>query len=424
LKSQFTDEIKRTAVAFANTSGGKIYIGIDDDGTVVGLDAPDLTARQAGDSVRNSIKPDITRFMRIDIVEHSGKNIVVIAIERGVYAPYYLAERGMKPSGVFVRVGSATVPATDEHIRRMIKDADGERYISARSLIQELTFARTSKEFADMNLAFELPQQQSLGIIGENGIYTNLGLLLSEQCQHSVKVAVFDGTSKSVFKSRKEFGGSLIMQLYDVIEYLDYFNLVQAKIGKVRRVEHRNYPVDAIREAVLNMLVHREYALSASSFVNVYDDRMEFLSVGGLAPGISLDAILSGVSHTRNEGLAKIFYRLELVEAYGTGITRIMDNYGDCERKPEINVTDTSFMLILPNTRYETANAPPNEQERTVMSLIERDGYATAKSLEQDLELGATQSYNILKRMADTGKLTASRSGHRIEYRRNKSAKG
>ncbi|MDR1246898.1 MAG: hypothetical protein LBK57_07705 [Clostridiales Family XIII bacterium] len=308
---------------------------------------------------------------------------------------------------------------TDEIKRTAVAFAntDGERYITARSLIQELTFTRTAEEFADKKIAFEPAQQQSLGIIGENGMYTNLGLLLSEQCRHTVKVAVFEGTSKSVFKSRKEFGGSLIRQLYDVIEYLDYFNLVQAKIGKVRRIERRDYPIDGIREAVLNMLVHREYALSASSFVNVYDDRMELLSVGGLVPGISLDAILSGVSHTRNEGLAKIFYRLELVEAYGTGIIRIMDDYADCKRKPEINVTDTSFMLVLPNTRYETANTPLSEHERAVMALIERDGYATTKSLGQDLGLGATQSYNILTRMVDTGRLAANRNGHRIEYR-------
>jgi ATP-dependent DNA helicase RecG len=103
---------------------------------------------------------------------------------------------------------------------------------------------------------------------------------------------------------------------------------------------------------VLNALVHREYGLSASTFVNVYDDRMEFLSVGGLVPGITLDAVLSGVSHTRNEGLANIFYRLELVEAYGTGIMRIMSDYSKCERKPEIHVTDSSFMMVLPNMRY------------------------------------------------------------------------
>jgi ATP-dependent DNA helicase RecG len=248
-------------------------------------------------------------------------------------------------------------------------------------------------------------------------MFTNLGLLLSEQCQHTVKVAVFEGVNKSVFKSRKEFGGSLIQQLYDVIEYIDYFNLVQAKIGKVRRVERRDYPVDSIREVVLNLLEHREYALSASSFINVYDDRMEFLSVGGLAPGISLDAIMSGVSYTRNEGLANVFYRLEFVEAYGTGIMRIMGDYADCERKPEILVTDTSFLFTLPNMRRKPSNAPPDEQEHVVTSLIARDGYATTKSLAKESGLGATQSYNILRRMVDAGRLTAVRNGRRIEYR-------
>ena len=203
-----------------------------------------------------------------------------------------------------------------------------------------------------------------------------------------------------------------------MIDYLDYFNLVRAEIGKVRRTESRDYPVAAIREALLNALIHREYGLSASTFVNIYDNRMEFLSVGGLIAGITLNAILSGVSHTRNEKLANIFYRLEIVEAYGTGIMRIMNDYDNCERKPEINVTDSSFMMTLPNMRYDKSNSTEiNEQEAKVLRLIERDGFATSETLANTLSLGATRSYNILKKMSDGGKLTAVRNGRRIEYR-------
>jgi ATP-dependent DNA helicase RecG len=193
---------------------------------------------------------------------------------------------------------------------------------------------------------------------------------------------------------------------------------VRAEIGKVKRTESRDYPVDAIREALLNALVHREYGLSASTFVNVYDDRMEFLSVGGLVAGITLDAILSGVSHTRNEKLANIFYRLGIVEAYGTGIMRIMDDYANCARKPEINVTDSSFMMMLPNMRHDKANcADMNEQETEVLRLVERDGCATSETLSNALNLGATRSYNILKKMTDIGNLRAVKSGRKIEYR-------
>jgi ATP-dependent DNA helicase RecG len=419
LKSEFTNEIKKTAVAFANTKGGKIYIGVEDDGAIVGVEDIDSVIRQVTDSIRDSIKPDVTRFMNVYSENIADKTVVVAQIERGVYCPYYIAERGLKPSGVYIRAGNASVPATEEHIRQMIKEADGERYITSRSLIQDLSFERTQKEFDEKGIAFGDSNKITLGIIGDNGIFTNLGLLLSEQCQHTTKVAIFEGNTKAVFKSRKEFTGSLMRQLYEAIEYLDYFNLVRAEIGKIYRTESRDYPVDAIREAYLNALIHREYGLSASTFVNVYDNRMEFLSVGGLVPGITLDAILSGVSHTRNEKLANIFYRLEIVEAYGTGIMRIMNDYANCQSKPEINVTDSSFMMTLPNMRYHNKAElkQVNEQESEVLRIIERDGYVTSEILSNALNLGATRSYNILKKMADSGNLKTVKNGRKIEYR-------
>jgi ATP-dependent DNA helicase RecG len=417
-KREFISDIKKTVVAFANTKGGKIYIGIEDDGTVAGVADADGTILQATDSIRESIKPDITRFMNIRPENIEGKTVVAIQIERGVYCPYYIAERGLKPSGVYIRVGNSSVPATDEHIRQMIKESDGERYIISRSLMQDLTFMRTQTEFDKKNIAFGEPNKKTLGIISENDMYTNLGLLLSEQCQHTLKVAVFEGITKNVFKSRKEFSGSLIQQLYDVVEYLDYFNFVRAEIGKIHRTESRDYPVGAIREALVNALIHREYGLSASTFINVYDNRMEFLSVGGLAPGITLDAVLSGISHTRNEKLANVFYRLEIVEAYGTGIMRIMDDYANCGQKPEINVTDSSFMMTLPNMRHHKSNSGEmNEQESEVFRIIERDGFVTSEMLADAFNLGKTRSYNILKKMNDNGILKAVKNGRRIDYK-------
>ena len=254
-KREFSDSVKKTAVAFANTNGGNMYIGVDDSGVPVGIDEPDLAVRQVTDSIRNSIKPDLTRFMKISEELLDGKSIISVTIERGTSIPYYLAENGLKPSGVYVRVGNASVPASEEQIRQMIKDADGARYATARSLIQQLTFDWAQKEFDEKSIPFGDPQKRSLGIIDENGLYTNLGLLLSEQCQHSTKIAVFEGNTKTVFKSRKEFTGSLIKQLYDITDYLDYFNLIHAEIGKVRRLETRDYPVGAVREAVLKGIV-------------------------------------------------------------------------------------------------------------------------------------------------------------------------
>jgi ATP-dependent DNA helicase RecG len=417
LKREFTPEIKKTAVAFANSKGGKIYIGIGDDGEVIGVESASEVSRQAASSVRDSIKPDITPFLDVRVEIIDGKEVVVVTIARGDNAPYYLAERGLKPSGVYIRVGEASVPATTEHIRQLIKLSDGDKFIVARSMIQDLTFESAKEEFDKREIAFTDANKKSLGIIDENDMFTNLGLLLSDQCQHTVKVGIFEGKTKTVFKSRKEFAGSLIKQLNDTLEYIDYFNLIHASVGKVRRVESRDYSALAIRESVLNALVHREYGLSASAFVNVYDDRMEFLSVGGLAPGISIDAVMSGVSLSRNEGLANIFYRLKLVEAYGTGIMRIFDDYAEYKRKPEIQITDSSFMMVLPNKRYDPGKAiPKNEQEWEVFRLIELDGAVSAAKLAKRLGVGKTRSYYILSKMVDDGKLIKVRNGRRINY--------
>jgi ATP-dependent DNA helicase RecG len=210
------------------------------------------------------------------------------------------------------------VPASEERIRKMIKDTDGDKYIAMRSTERELTFNAAEDEFEKAGIKFGEEQQVTLGIKDSGLQYTNLGLLLSDQCRHTIKVAVFEGNTKSVFKSRKEFEGSLFKQLNNALDYIDYFNLIHAEIGMKKRVERLSYSRESIREAVLNAAIHREYAFSGSTLINVYDNRIEVASLGGLVSGMMLDAAIKGVSRTRNERLAKVFYKLEWVEAYGT----------------------------------------------------------------------------------------------------------
>ena len=125
LKEVVVDDIKKEIIAFANCNGGKLYIGVQDDGTVVGLDNPDGTALQISNMVRDAIKPDITMFLHYETLEEDGKKIVVVDIQRGTDRPYYIGKKGMRPEGVYVRQGYSAVPATDAAIRQMIKETDG-----------------------------------------------------------------------------------------------------------------------------------------------------------------------------------------------------------------------------------------------------------------------------------------------------------
>lgn len=165
LKEVVVDDIRKEIIAFANCDGGKLYIGVRDDGTVVGVDNPDRTALQISNMARDAIKPDITMFMHYGTIEESGKKIVAIDIQRGTDRPYYIAKKGMRPEGVYVRQGYSAVPATDTAIRHMIKETDGDRFEAMRSLNQDLTFNAVKKAFEQRNVDFGVQQMRTLKIM-------------------------------------------------------------------------------------------------------------------------------------------------------------------------------------------------------------------------------------------------------------------
>lgn len=313
------------------------------------LDDPDATALQISNMVRDAIKPDITMFLHYETLEENGKKIVAVDIQRGTDRPYYIAKKGMRPEGVYVRQGYSAVPATDAAIRQMIKETDGDRFEAMRSMNQELTFETTEKEFQLRKVEFGMQQMRTLKLIDQDGLYSNLAMLLSDQCVHTIKVAVFQGKDQTVFKDRREFAGALMKQMNDVYDYIDFHNQTHATIEKLLRIDVRDYPEIAVREALLNLLVHRDYAFSASALISIYEDRMEFVSIGGLMPGIELEDVMAGISICRNPNLANVFYRLHLIEAYGTGISKIIGAYADEEEKPVIETTRNTFKIILPN---------------------------------------------------------------------------
>ena len=193
----------------------------------------------------------------------------------------------------------------------------GDCFESMRSLNQALSFEATEKEFQLRNVEFGAQQMRSLKLIDRDGLYTNLALLLSDQCTHTIKVAVFQGTDQVIFTDRREFGGSLMRQMNEVYDFIDFRNRTRATIEKLTRIDTRDYPEIAVREALLNLLVHRDYAYSASALISMYEDRIEFVSIGGLVPGIELEDVMAGISVCRNQELANDFYRLHVEQLLG-----------------------------------------------------------------------------------------------------------
>lgn len=419
LKEIVVEDIKKEIIAFANSAGGTLYVGVADDGSIVGVNDPDMVTQQISNMVRDSIKPDVTLFIRYDTKAVEGKQIIAVEIQRGTERPYYLAKKGLRPEGVYVRQGTSSVPATTTAIRRMIKDTDGDSFEVMRSLEQNLTFQAAKKEFETRDISFEAPQMKTLGILNTEGIYTNLGLLLSEQCTHTVKAAVFEGTDQSIFRDRQEFTGSLLQQLNEVYEYIDRRNQVQATFDKLRRIDTRDYPEVAIREALLNSLVHRDYSFSASTLISVYDDRIEFTSIGGLPVGVSLSDIMIGLSICRNPKLANVFYRLELIEAYGTGMKKIMGAYENSGKKPSIETTDNAFKIVLPNLNEGSGSFSQigaDSEEQKVLEFIAKNGSITRKEVENAADMNQTAAGRLLSKMIQKNLIVQTGRGKNTKY--------
>lgn len=434
LKEVVVDDIKKEIIAFANCDGGKLYIGVRDDGTVIGLDNADSVSLQISNMVRDAIKPDITMFLHYETIVENGKNVVVVDIQRGTDRPYYLAKKGMRPEGVYVRQGYSSVPATDTAIRRMIKETYGDRFEAMRCLNQDLTFEATKKEFELRKTDFGAQQMRTLKLIDQDGLYSNLALLLSDQCVHTIKVAVFQGTDQTIFKDRREFTGSLMQQMNEVYDFIDFRNQTRATIEKLYRVDVRDYPEVAVREALLNLLVHRDYSFSASAFISIYEDRIEFVSIGGLMPGIDLEDVMVGISVCRNQDLANVFYRLHLIEAYGTGMGKIMKAYESMQVKPVIETTKNAFKIILPNinAKYETENATVktksgtpvtvhtekklSDEEEKILEYARKHGAITRNDVIGLLEVSASTAARVIRKMVKTNLLEQKGKARNTHY--------
>ena len=409
-KQEYTADIKKEVMAFANSGGGVIYVGRDNEGNLTPLSNIDETLTKITNSIRDGLLPDVTMFVSYETLDDE----IIITVREGTHKPYFLPEKGLKPSGVYVRQGSSSAPASFEQIREMIKLTDGDKFESARSLIQDLTFDTAKDEFARCKVEFGNSQMRTLGIVGADGLYTNLGLLLSDQCTHTIKVAVFSGIKKGDFKTRKEIEGSLLKQMRLAFDFLELSNNLSATFEGLDRIEQYDYPEEAIREAVLNAIIHRDYAFSGSIIINLYDDRIEFVSLGGLMPGLRIEDLFLGVSQPRNEQLAKVFYRLKHIEAYGTGLRRIMQYYEDFEVKPVIEATHGAFMLMLPNMNYARPLKSKHKQKpqhKAVLDYLQDNDFITNQVVQDILSVKQTRAYTIIREMLNDGLIVKQGSG-------------
>lgn len=412
-KRELTDAVKREIIAFANTQGGELYIGIEDDGTVIGLNNAHKTLEAVSSMLHDSIKPDILVHTHLSIETLEEKEVVKIVVSLGTRRPYHLKSKGMKSSGVFIRYGTSVTNASEENIRQMIMESDGTNFETARSLQQELTFHEATAIFEKQGLKLGTEQQRTLGFLTVDGYYTNLGLLFSDQCEHSIKCARYLGNDKLDFQDRKEFKGSILTQVEEVFEYLTLYNAKSAHFEGLQRVEQESFPSYALREALINAVTHRDYSFSGSILIHLFQDRLEIVSLGGLVKGLTLEDIELGVSQSRNPKLANVLYRLKWIESYGTGLQRMKESYKQNHEQPFWTVGPNAFVVTLPKQTIATTLTEYAELD----DWLKQHPEFTTKELEVYLNKSKGTVRKIVVDLLEKGQIIRLGNGPSTRYR-------
>jgi len=361
-KRQLTDDIEKTVVAFLNATGGELYIGIDDKGVVYGMDNYDKTVLSFVDKVKNNIKPSAMGLFTVSPkTGENGREYFVVKIAGGFEKPYYVSKYGMSPKGCFIRIGTQNSPMTQTMIDSLYARRSLHTLHNVVSPRQNLTFRQLKIYYEEKGFTTDNENLlQNLDFYTEDGKFNYAAYLMADNNGISIKMVQYAGTNKVTIVKKTECGNcSLIKAAYAMLDALDIYNQTAVEITYPNRIETRLIEPIALREAVLNAIIHNDYIRGAYPVVEFYSDRVEITSSGGLPLGLTQEAFFKGKSLPRNREIMRIFSNMELAEQLGSGMHRIMQYY-----KPEdYSIDDTFIVVRFQNNEYSLTSA--NEQTNT-----------------------------------------------------------
>ena len=347
-KSILNDKLERVVVSFLNSkTGGDIFIGVADNGSIVGVKDPDKVQLAISDRIKNNILPTCMGLFDVFSEDHHGRIIIHIIVSSGTEKPYYIKSFGMSPAGCYMRVGSGVQQMNNAMIdclygsrtRNSLRNIVSPRY--APHSFAQLKIYYEERGF-QVNDAF----LQNLDLYTADGKYNYVAYLLADVNSVSIKVARYAGADKCDLIENEDYGYcSLIKATERVLDKLEVENKTFTKItGAAKRSERRMIDRLALREAFINAIVHNDYSRDVSPVVEIFSNHLSITSYGGLVEGLSDEDFFSGRSMPRNRELMRVFRDLEFVEHLGSGMNRILKVYD----KGIFKITDNFLETVFP----------------------------------------------------------------------------
>ena len=390
-KQKLTDELEKEVVAFLNSKeGGVIYLGIDKHGNTVGLNDVDQTQLVIKDRLKNNILPSCLGLFDVVIENKEDKDLVKIIVASGPEKPYYVKKYGLSEKGTFIRLGSASEPMPTRMIENLFAKRTRNSIGKIKSPKQELTFQLLQIYYHSIGKVLNEQFVSNLELINEDGNYNYAAYLLNDINNVSVKVAKYVGLTRVDLIENNEYGYEcLIKAIKAVLDKLNIENKTSTRITGRERIEQRVWNAVALREAVINAFVHNDYTRELAPKFEIFDDRLEITSYGGLPEGMEQEEFFSGYSIPRNKELMRIFKDLDLVEQLGSGIPRILKHYS----KENFKFSENFLRIILPSNHDQL----PESQGVVQMGMELNEAKRLFSDLESRIQIGAVENKLYLR---------------------------
>ena len=382
-------DIEREVVAFLNYhEGGMLYIGIDDSGKPIGLQDIDGDMLKIKDRIRNGISPSPMGLFDVMVERIDNIPVIKIFVASGSEKPYYKTKFGLSERGCFIRVGTAAEPMTPKQIEDLYSKRVRLSLKNIPSPHKELTFRQLHIYYDSQHLTLNESFAQNLDLLTANGGYNYVAYLLADTNSMSIKLAKYAGTDRDELIENHEYGYCSLLKATDqVLNRLQVENTVKSSIGYPYRTDTPLWNERAVRELVINAIVHNDYFNEVSPKFELFSDRLEITSAGSLPNGMSKTDFFNGVSNPRNKELMRVFRDVDLVESLGTGLQRVLKVYNE-----ENFVFMDNFMRVV----IPYAWLPSNSEDGDVIVL---------ENSEENLIQLTERQIHIIFRLKETGKM-------------------
>ena len=424
-KRQFPakSDLLKTIVAFANGAGGNLIIGVSDkEREIAGVTDPLELEERIANLVYDSIKPLVSPYISVHNI--NGKSILNVQILAGSNKPYFLVKDGPQ-NGVYIRIGSTNRKAGPDIINEITRQRLGysfEEEILPSLSYKDLDIHALKTFFSDIGsikAEFDLLSKWHI-LKKNNGDYlpTVLSVILfgKESLNAfdfmNIRLTRFNGLDYSDISETKEFSIPLILNIDEIINEMKRLVKRTSMLEGARRVEKTVIPDFALREVLVNAIVHRDYSMTGSSIkINIFDDRLQVISPGVLFGNLDISDLGQGVSESRNRRMVRIFRKLGFMEELGTGISRIYKLYQENNlKRPEFIEQGQFFVTILPQIEQLS------DLSFSIYELVKTYREITVQELAQKLNVHKNTVLKYLSLLVKEKKINRTGKGKNTKY--------